>query len=248
MATGVTNTPGTTDSPATKPGPSAAAKRAAPPASWAPAAPEAPAAPDFKKAMAPFFNPPRDPVMVDLPELGYFMIDGTGAPDEGAEYPTTEFQKSFAALFPVVYTIKFGLKPAGVVVPIMPLEALWFTNADGSFDMNVPADKWGWRVLMAVSDDVTPAVFDGAVAEVRRKKGGSDALDRLRLERWREGRSAQVMHVGPYAEERPTIERLHAFIAVQGARPRGAHHEIYLGDPRRADPAKLKTVLRQPVE
>ena len=242
MATMATRKPRTTDSAAAKAGSSAEAKRAAP------AARAASAAPDFKKTMAPFFNPPRDPVMVDLPELGYLMIDGIGAPDEGAEYPTTEFQKSFAALFPVIYTIKFGLKPTGVVVPIMPLEALWFTNADGSFDMNVPSDKWGWRVLMAASDDVTPAVFDGAVAEVRRKKGGSDALDRLRLERWREGRSAQVMHVGPYAEERPTIERLHAFIAAQGARPRGAHHEIYLGDPRRADPAKLKTVLRQPVE
>ena len=86
------------------------------------------------------------------------------------------------------------------------------------------------------------------VAEVRRKKGDSDALSRLRFERWREGRCAQIMHVGPYAEERPTIERLHAFIAAQGLRQRGAHHEIYLGDPRRADPAKLKTVLRQPVE
>jgi hypothetical protein len=101
---------------------------------------------------------------------------------------------------------------------------------------------------MATSDVVTPEVFESALVEVRRKKGDSEALGRLRLERWREGRSAQVMHVGPYSEERPTIERLHAFIAAQGCKPRGAHHEIYLGDPRRADPAKLKTVLRQPVE
>jgi hypothetical protein len=202
---------------------------------------------DLKKMLAPLYRPPRDPILVDVPELGYLMIDGHGAPDEGAQYPTTDFQKAFAALFPVIYTIKFALKPAGVVVPLMPLEALWFTNADGSFDMNVPPENWDWRVLMAVSDDVTPAVFADAVAEVRRKKGDSDSLSRLRLERWREGRCAQVMHVGPYSEERPTIERLHAFIAAGGCRPRGAHHEIYLGDPRRGDPAKLKTVLRQPV-
>ena len=239
MTTAATSRSTTPDSTAATAGPSAAP--------GAPASHSVPV-PDFKKAMKPFFNPPREPVMVDLPEMGYLMIDGTGAPDEGAEYPTTEFQKSFAALFPVIYTIKFGLKPSGVVVPIMPLEALWFTNPDGSFDMNVPADKWGWRVLMAVSDDVTPAAFDDAVAAVCRKGRGSEALDRLRLERWREGRSAQVMHVGPYSEERPTIERLHAFIAAQGCRPRGAHHEIYLGDPRQGDPAKLKTVLRQPVE
>jgi hypothetical protein len=132
-------------------------------------------------------------------------------------------------------------------MPIFPLEALWFIDGD-TFDMKAPKEEWGWRVLMAVSHDVTPAIFSDAVAEVRRKKGDSEALGKLRFERWREGRCAQVMHVGPYAAEGPTIERLHAFIAEQGLKPRGAHHEIYLGDPRTADPTKLKTVLRQPVE
>ena len=213
------------------------------------ATPATPAAePDLKKRLASLFNPPRNPVLVDVPGLGYLMIDGKGAPDEGAEYPTTDFQKAFAAFFPVAYTIKFRLKREGPAMPVLPLEALWFTGEDEAFDMNVAPENWGWRAIIAVSDDVTSAIFEEAVAEVRRKKGNSDALDRLRFERWREGRSAQVMHVGPYSEERPTIERLHAFIAEQGLRPRGAHHEIYLGDPRRADPSKLKTVLRQPVE
>ena len=206
-----------------------------------------PASPDLRKMLAPLYRPPRQPVLVEVPELAYLMIDGKGAPDEGADYPTTDFQRAFAALFPVVYTIKFRLKRDKLAMPVLPLEALWFTGEDCSFDMKVwPAD-WGWRVLLAVSDDVTRTVFDEALAEVRRKKGGSDELDRMRLERWREGRCAQVMHIGPYSEERPTIERLHSFISAQGLRPRGAHHEIYLGDPRRADPAKLKTVLRQPV-
>jgi hypothetical protein len=148
----------------------------------------------------------------------------------------------------VVYTVKFRLKREGLVMPLLPLEALWFTGPDGGFDLSVPPEQWGWRVLMAVSHGVTPQIFDDAVAEVRRKKGDSNALSRLRFERWREGRCAQIMHIGPYAEERPTIERLHAFISEQGLRQRGAHHEIYLGDPRQGDPAKLKTVLRQPVE
>jgi hypothetical protein len=206
------------------------------------------AAPDLKKVFTPLFNPPRQPVLVDIPELGYLMIDGKGAPDEGAEYPTTDFQQAFAALFPVVYTIKFRLKRDGLVMPVLPLEALWFTGSDGGFDMNVPQDQWGWRAMLAVSDDVTPEIFADAVAEVRTKKGNSSQLERLRLEHWREGRCAQVMHVGPYSAERPTIEGLHAFIGAQGLKQRGAHHEIYLGDPRRANPAKLKTVLRQPVE
>ena len=204
--------------------------------------------PDLKKALSPLFNPPRNPVLVDVPELGYLMIDGHGAPEESATQPTTEFQQAFQAIFPVVYTIKFRLKRDGLIMPILPLEALWFAGPDGGFDMNISPDRWGWRVLMAVSHDVTPQIIDEATAEVRRKKGDSEALGRLRFVRWREGRCAQVMHVGPYAEERPTIERLHSFIAEQGLRRRGAHHEIYLGDPRTADPAKLKTVLRQPVE
>jgi hypothetical protein len=202
---------------------------------------------DLKKALKPLFNPPRTPVMVDVPELGYLMLDGSGAP-ESSDAATTDFQSSFAAIFPVVYTIKFRLKAEGIVMPIMPLEALWMTADDGSFDVAVPAAEWRWRVVMIVSDDVTPAVFDDAVAQVRSKKGGSEHLDRLRFERWTEGRCAQVMHIGPYSEEGPTIEGLHAFIAAQGCRRRGSHHEIYLGDPRRADPSKLKTVVRQPIE
>jgi hypothetical protein len=204
--------------------------------------------PDLRKRLKPLFSPPRDPVMVDVPELGYLMIDGHGAPEETASEATTEFQQSFTALYPVVYTLHFRLKREGLELPILPLEALWFTGEAESFDMNVSPDKWGWRTMIVVSDGVTPAVFEEAVAEVRRKKGDSEALSGLRFERWREGRSAQIMHVGPYSEERPTIERLHAFIEAQGCRPRGAHHEIYLGDPRKGDPAKLKTVLRQPVD
>jgi len=203
---------------------------------------------DLKKALKPLFNPPRTPVFVDVPELGYLMVDGKGAPEESANQPTTDFQQSFGALFPVVYTIKFRLKREGHAMPILPIEAIWMTSEDGSFDMNVPPEGWLWRVLMAVSDDVTPAVFEEAVAEVRRKKGDSEHLRRLHFERWREGRCAQVMHIGPYSEERATIEGLHAFIAAAGCKPRGAHHEIYLGDPRQSDPAKLKTVLRQPVQ
>ena len=205
------------------------------------------AAPDLKKALAPLYKPPLNPVLVDVPELGYLMIDGHGAPEPAPGDEPTELQRAFAAVFPVVYTIKFRLKRDGLLMPILPLEALWFLDGE-TFEMTAPKDEWNWRVLMAVSHDVTPTIFDEAVSEVRRKKGDSEALTKLHFERWAEGRCAQVMHIGPYAAEGPTIERLHAFIAAQGLKIRGAHHEIYLGDPRRADPAKLKTVLRQPVE
>ena len=202
---------------------------------------------DLKKTLEPLFKPPLTPVLVDVPGLGYLMIDGEGAPEPKLGDEPTELQRSFAAIFPVTYTIKFRLKRDGLTTPILPLEALWFVDGE-TFDMNAPKEEWRWRILMAVSHEVTSAIFDEAVAEVRRKKGDSEALSKLRIERWTEGRCAQVMHVGPYAAEGPTIERLHTFIADQGLRMRGAHHEIYLGDPRTADPAKLKTVLRQPVE
>ena len=207
----------------------------------------APSGVDLKKALAPLFNPPREPVLIDVPELGYLMIDGRGAPEPAPGDEPSELQLSFAALFPVAYTIKFRLKRDGLAMPILPLEALWFTD-DNGFDLNAPKDDWTWRALMAVSHDVTPQIFEEAVADVRRKKGGTEALNKLRFERWAEGRCAQVMHIGPYSAEGPTIERLHAFIAGQGLRIRGYHHEIYVGDPRTADPAKLKTVVRQPVE
>jgi hypothetical protein len=203
---------------------------------------------DLKKLLAPLLNPPREPVLVDVPELGYLMVDGSGAPEEGVDAPATEFQTALQSLYSAAYTMKFSLKRDGVIVPVMPLQALWFTADELSFDMLAPKSEWRWRAMMAVADEVTPAVFEAAVAEIRRKKGDATLLTGLRFERWREGRCAQVMHVGPYSAEPPTIERLHAFVEAQGLRLRGAHHEIYLGDPRRADPAKLKTVLRHGVE
>ena len=224
--------------------------------------------PDLKKLLAPLFNPPRDPVLVDVPELGYLMVDGKGAPEEGAEARAadstaadsparaagpagpraTEFQKAIQTLYSAAYTMKFSLRRDGVIVPVMPLQALWFTADDLSFDMHLPMAEWRWRAMMAVPDDITEAVFEAALTEIRRKKGDAICVDELRFERWREGRCAQVMHIGPYSAEPPTIARLHEFVRDQGLRLRGAHHEIYLGDPRRGDPAKLKTILRHGVE
>ena len=116
--------------------------------------PTVPDVADIKRALTPLFNPPRDPVIVDVPELGYLMIDGNGAPDEAAEYPTTEFQQSFAVIYPVIYTINFPLKRDGVAVPILPLEALWWTRRP-RFDMNVRRTS-GAGATMIVADEVTP--------------------------------------------------------------------------------------------
>ncbi len=201
---------------------------------------------DLRTQLKPLFAARREPALVDVPELNYIMVDGVGAPDEGADAPATDFQQAIATLYPVAYTLKFALKRDGIESKVMPLEALWWTGEGSILAPTLPPAEWAWRALLAVPHEVTQERFDSAVAEVLRKRT-PPAIEHLRFERWREGRCAQVLHLGPYSEERPTIERLHAFIAGQGLVPTGAHHEIYMGDPRNAAPEKLKTILRQPV-
>ena len=126
----------------------------------------------------------------------------------------------------------------------MPLEALWWTKGD-ALDVDNKSD-WNWTAMIRQPDFVDAETMGDAICQAAAKRPLA-AMAKLRFERFEEGLCAQVMHVGPYSEERPTIERLHAFIGEQGCEPAGKHHEIYLGDPRRAAPEKLRTVVRQPV-
>jgi hypothetical protein len=127
----------------------------------------------------------------------------------------------------------------------MALEGLWWTDS-GRFDM---ADRkgWNWTAMMMQPEFVTPTLYRRAIEEVRKKKNVK-ALGVARLDAFHEGLSAQIMHIGPYSAEGPTIERLHNYIKEIGGQPKGKHHEIYLGDPRRAMPSKLRTILRQSFE
>jgi hypothetical protein len=127
----------------------------------------------------------------------------------------------------------------------MTLEGLWWVEG-GEFDITHPGG-WRWTAMILQPDHITPEMSLDALAQLRKKKPGP-ALDRLRLERFHEGLCLQIMHIGPYAAEPATIARMDVFAQENGYRKRGVHHEIYLGDPRRGDPAKLKTVLRQPIE
>jgi len=131
----------------------------------------------------------------------------------------------------------------------MALEGLWWV-VDGKFDITVK-DNWHYTLMILQPDAITPALFAEGLAEVKRKRGDSPALSQLRLEYFEEGLSVQMMHIGPYATEPATLATMLAFAADEGYRDRvglgGKHHEIYLGDPRKADPSKLKTVLRHPV-
>ena len=177
-----------------------------------------------------------------MPAFDYLMIDGEGDPNTAPAYA-----QAIEALYSVSYTAKFALKkgPQAVDFAVMPLEGLWWADDMQAFASG-DKSRWKWTMMILQPDVLPHAVIDQAMVAVRRKKP-SPALDRLRLERFAEGRCAQILHVGPFADEGPTIERLHAWIHAHG-RLRGKHHEIYLSDIRRADPAKWKTILRQPME
>jgi hypothetical protein len=184
--------------------------------------------------------------VVDVPPLTFLMLDGTGNPNT-----STAYREAIEALYAASYTLKFALKKAaGRDYRVGPLEGLWWVPGveQQSFaEMMSHKEDWLWAMMIAQPDDVAAEQVAGAIEQARRKRP-LPGLARLRCERFHEGLAAQILHVGPYAAEWPTIERLHAFIREQGYHPRGKHHEIYLGDPRRAAPERLRTIIRQPIE
>ena len=183
----------------------------------------------------------RDVVHVDVPPLRFLMVDGTGDPNT-----TPAYAEAVEALFSVSYTAKFMVKrgPLGLDYKVMPLEGLWWADDLSAFAAN-DRSQWKWTMMILQPDVVPAEVIEAARAEVKRKKA-LPAMDRLRLEVFHEGPCAQILHVGPFTAEGPTIQRVHDFITARGALA-GKHHEIYLSDIRRAEPARWKTIIRQPM-
>jgi len=198
---------------------------------------------ELKKTLKHLYNPPsKAPVMVEVPPMNFLMIDGAGKPDSLAASAAIE------ALYAVAYTIKFSVKKLKTMdYPVMPLEGLWWADDMNKFMMEDKAN-WKWTYMIMQPEVVTAEMVKRAVDDVRFKKNPS-ALPKLKFERFEEGPSAQIFYIGPYADEGPTIKRLHDLLHEQGYVFDGVkqkHHEIYLSDPRRTAPEKLKTVLRQP--
>ncbi len=198
---------------------------------------------DLKRDLGDLYKARQTPAVVDVPELQFLMIDGKGDPNTAAEWA-----EAMEALFSVSYTLKFMLKLGDTALDyhVMPLEALWW-DEQGFDPTRTDRDSWHWTAMIVQPDEVTDELFADALAQAAERKPLA-AADRLRLERFEEGPCVQVLHVGPYSAEQPTIERLHKLAAEEGRPLRGKHHEIYLGDPRRAAPERLKTIVRQPVE
>jgi hypothetical protein len=198
---------------------------------------------DLIKELKDLYRPPvREPVLVKVPELPFLMVDGEGDPNTSPDYA-----QCLQALFSTSYGIKFMVKrgPQGIDYRVMPLEGLWWSEDMADFTQG-RREGWKWTMMIAQPLLVTTELLDRAVAEAAGKRD-LPALERIRLECFEEGLSAQIMHLGPYSAERPTIGALHAFIADQGYALGGKHHEIYVGDPRRTAPERLRTIVRQPV-
>jgi hypothetical protein len=208
---------------------------------------------DLKKQFKHLYQPSAKKVeIIPIPDLQFAMIDG--AIEKGSEPgKSPSFAEATQALYSMSYTLKFMFKKRktnAIDYPVMALEGLWWVE-DGMFDITVK-DNWFYTLMIMQPEVITPEIFDEGLEQVRRKRGDSPALSKLRLANFEEGLCMQTMHVGPYATEPATVERMRAFATDNGyqdcvGRLGGKHHEIYLGDPRKADPAKLKTVLRHPV-
>jgi hypothetical protein len=197
---------------------------------------------DLKKELKAFYNPPaKEVTLIDVPKMNFIMIDGQGAPE------SPQFAQSIEALYPIAYTIKFDKKKTdGIDYGVMALEGLFWAD-DMKVFMPETADRnrWQWTLMIMQPEFITRKDFENAVV-VAKKKKDNPSIDKVRFKSFTEGKSAQIMHIGPYSAEGPNIQRVHHTIKEIGGKLSGKHHEIYLSDPRRAAPDKMKTVVRQP--
>lgn len=197
---------------------------------------------DYKKTLKTLYHPGAWHVTeVDVPPLHYLMIDGQGDPETSADY-----HAAIEALFSVSYTLKFMLKKGvpGIDYTVMPLESLWWAHDMSDFTAG-NRDNWQWTAMIMQPDCICSTSVAEAISQVEKKKQLA-ALPQLRFECFQEGPAAQILHIGPFSEEGPTIQKIHDHIASLGGTLSGKHHEIYLSDFRKTAPEKLKTVIRQP--
>jgi hypothetical protein len=199
---------------------------------------------DLKKEFKQLYTQASGKISIlDIPALNFLAIDGNGDPNTSPEYTA-----ALEALYAVAFGLKFFIKKRSknpVDYPVMPLEGLWWVPDMREFDVNKKGN-WQWRMMIMQPSVVDEELLQSMKGEVDRKKH-LPSVSRLQLIRYDEGKAAQILHVGPYATEGPTIRKLHDFIVEQEYERDGHHHEIYLGDPRKTEPSRLKTIIRQSV-
>lgn len=198
---------------------------------------------DLKKELANLYNPSSRIVQtVNVPTLRFLKVDGQGDPNDSLEY-----REAVEALFSLSYALKFRAKKAPLELnyAVMPLEGLWWADDMSSFTSG-DRSAWCWTMMIMQPDFIDGDFIEQTRDAVAQKKD-LPGLQRIRLESFTEGAAAQIMHIGPFSAEGPTIEKVHRFIEDSGHHLSGKHHEIYLSDIRKANPEKWKTIIRQPM-
>ena len=183
---------------------------------------------------------PKEPVLIDVAPARYLGITGRGEPGGAA------FTEAVGALYNVAFTVKMARKFAGTLYTVSKLEALWWGDAPGGDFMHEPRERWNWQLLIRTPDFITQSELTEHVTTLLGRGKPARVRD-VQLVTIDERRCVQMLHVGPYAEEHRSLEAMHALAAREGLQVHGRHHEIYLSDPRRVAPAKLRTILRLPV-
>ncbi len=199
---------------------------------------------DFKKTMKNFYFPSaKEVVMVEVPEMQFLMIDGMGSPGDSQEY-----LEALGALYPIAFKTKFLSKAKGKDYVVPPLEGLWWADNMEDFTKG-NRDKWKWTMMIMQPDWITHEMINKAIeSTIEKKPELKNLISKLRFEKYYEGKAAQIMHLGPFSEEGPTVKKIHIFIEEKGGSFNGyiqKHHEIYLSDPRKSKPENMKTIIRQ---
>lgn len=197
---------------------------------------------DFKRQLKHLYSPSNKIInLVDVPRMKFLWIDS-----EESQNADQSFKDASEALVRLSYTIKFIVKRSeiGIDYVSMPLEGIWWNN-EKTFNVE-NKDKIKWALCIMQPDFVTEAILKEGIERTRKKKE-LYFLDKIKLDSFEEGLCVQIMHVGPYEQENDTIDKIQAYLDVNGYELNGGCHEIFLGDPRRARPENLKTIIRQPI-
>ena len=195
---------------------------------------------DLIKEYKTYYTATRKPELFEFGEVQYLAIEGVG------EAAGKEFNAKIEALYPLAYAVKNITKKSGNDFAVPKLEGLWWVETEKPFHM-IPREDWHWQLLIRMPNFVTLDMVEQARIKVYEKKK-NDLINEISFEKINEGSSVQIMHIGPYSTEPETIEVMHNFIKDNNLAPNGLHHEIYISDPRRVAPEKMKTILRQPVK
>lgn len=207
---------------------------------------------DLKRELKYLYSPgPNKIQILEVPEMNFVMVDGAMEPDQSPG-TSPQFGNNIQAIYGAANTLKFQAKKNKddpLDYPVMGMEGLWWVE-DGSFDIRKPGN-WKYTLMVIQPDQISQEMFHDALAQLRKRKGDQPVFDNLRMERFHEGLCVQTLHTGPYATEPESMDKINDHLNKEGfidlVGRGGKHHEIYLGDPRRAEPAKLRTILRHPV-